>query len=148
MKPQLTLEHIAPYLPYGLKVLRPDEKTILEVEGLSNNFYYFKEKGMSLGDIHAKGNKPMLRNLSDLTKPITVEGYNDGKEFVSLQVLRENFKNIYFEIGNNHKLQLKGKNETFISVEDFDAVNRQLRKWHFAINISEDLYVDINTLKL
>lgn len=33
--------------------------------------------------------KPLLRSLDSLTKPITVKGYNDGKEFVPLDELGE-----------------------------------------------------------
>lgn len=33
--------------------------------------------------------KPLMRSLSKLTEPITVEGYNDGKPFVPMMKLFE-----------------------------------------------------------
>lgn len=86
---QLTIKELAPYLPYNLRILRPDNRTILTVCGLTtygiNNrwHYHFKENGNTIGDMQSKGNKPILRPLSDLT----VEIEHNGEKFVPIEKL-------------------------------------------------------------
>jgi len=66
---KLEMKHLAPYLPYGLKVVRPDGRTVLQVEGITNGMYIFTENGMpenTYGDIY--GSKPILRPMDDLSK--------------------------------------------------------------------------------
>ena len=59
-------EFLAFSLPYGLKVLRPDNKTILQVCGIDNSSVHFYEQGaVTYGDKHKC--KPILRPLSDLS---------------------------------------------------------------------------------
>lgn len=57
-----TLIHM---LPYGLKIMRPDGKTVLEMIGIIKNTMVFQENlGRTYGD--ATKAKPVLRPLSDL----------------------------------------------------------------------------------
>ena len=72
---------------------------------------------------------PLLRPLSQLTTEIEV----NGETFVPIEKLREWFTNIYFESGNYNKLNIKGKNETFISNDYFYLVSQHLLQWHFDI---------------
>ena len=67
---ELEIKHIAPYLPYGLQVLRPDNKTILSVNGIVGNLYIFDEIGKheTYGAIKSNGNKPLLYPKSHLYK--------------------------------------------------------------------------------
>lgn len=70
MKEQLTIEQLAPYLPYGVKVLRPDGKTQLEIKGIHGDLIWFDEINSegetTIGDL--KACKPILRPLLSMTK--------------------------------------------------------------------------------
>ena len=141
---RLELKHIAPYLPYGLKVLRPDNKTILDVEGIVGNLFIFHEIGKleTYGSIRSSANKPILRPLSDLTKEIE----HNGERFVPA----DNFYKIddeqcfshsrLDEIINIVKLGLC-KQAPYMFVE-------KLIEWHIDIFglIPQGLAIDINTL--
>ena len=71
--------------------------------------------------------KPLLRSLDNLTKPITVKGYNDGKEFVPLDEIQQ------YDI-----------NAENILLQQFWIVNRLLQ-WHFNIfNLPETEYIKID----
>lgn len=63
---KLTLEHLIPYLPYQLKVLRPDNKTILEIKGINGQLIIFDrlDNVSQYGDIEQA--KPILCPLSNL----------------------------------------------------------------------------------
>lgn len=75
----------------------PEEKTGLKVAKLIsieywNNgpiYHVGKKKGFLKTFRNTKDFKPLLYPLSHLTKPIKVEGYNDGKEFVPAAKLAE-----------------------------------------------------------
>ena len=68
---KLTIEHLAPYLPYGLKAENCLKK-IVEIKGLhygsdsvSNELWIFQEETYMRGYLYEC--KPILRPLSDLT---------------------------------------------------------------------------------
>ena len=66
----IKLEEICGYLPYKLKVFW--NKKVLEMTAEIKSGYTYS----IIGVIEDEDVKPILRPLSDLTKPITVEGYN------------------------------------------------------------------------
>ena len=67
-KEKLTLEHLSAYLPYELKVLRPDNKTVLEVNGIVGSLFIFQELGKheTFGSIKSNANKPVLRPMIEI----------------------------------------------------------------------------------
>lgn len=75
---QLELKHLAPYLPYKIKVRNAwrDDKTM--------TCYHLDDNGNN-GLIF--GVKPILYDLSWLTKPIT----HNGETFVPMDWLKENY---------------------------------------------------------
>lgn len=80
MKEKLELKHLAPYLPYGLKVRSKQEITYI-----LNIFSNMRGKGLESRDIYScldNQYKPILRPL-DLTKEIE----HNGERFVPLYVL-------------------------------------------------------------
>jgi hypothetical protein len=93
---KLELKHIAPYLPYGLKVqcvrhwIEYGEQHILELNGIANNNgcqwqYEFRHKeDLRFVDINAKF-KPVLRPLSQLN----IEIEHNGEKFVPINKLVE-----------------------------------------------------------
>jgi hypothetical protein len=66
MENKLELKHLASYLPYGVKVMRPDNKTILEVKGIvfGDRLVFFENSKETYGDLTKC--KPLLRPLSQL----------------------------------------------------------------------------------
>ena len=65
---KLELKHIAPYLPYGLMVMRPDGNTILPCDGILGTLIQHRVKD-HIEYSSLCGCKPILRPLSDLDKP-------------------------------------------------------------------------------
>lgn len=81
IKMQTKFKDIAQYyLGTGLEIRHNDgDDLIMNATGSGSNF-------ISIDDIEEYG-KPLLRSLDSLTKPITVKGYNDSKEFVPSEKL-------------------------------------------------------------
>ena len=80
--------------------------------------------------------KPLLRSLDSLTKPITVKGYNDDKEFVPSEKLAVHlfdfdFIDMVVNKGNTNGIPF--------------WVVKLLLKWHFNIfNLPETEYIKID----
>ncbi|MFD2600184.1 hypothetical protein ACFSQ3_14595 [Sphingobacterium corticis] len=144
---KLTLEHLAPYLPYGLEMISScgqigeligfiDEDSIIRrrvyVSGYKDigieDGYEMKEHRCCL---HADGmgtpNKPILRRLSNLTKEIE----HKGVKFVPISILGG-----FIDFSSGYR---------FI---DYWKV-QLLIEWHFDVFVLIDagLAIDINTLK-
>ena len=73
MKKQLTLEHLAPYLPYGLRIYNIMDKSIVEMTVESEIYKYERKTELNgiasiMVVLNSNTLKPILRSLSDLTK--------------------------------------------------------------------------------
>ncbi|TDS14757.1 hypothetical protein [Sphingobacterium paludis] len=142
---KLTLEHISPYLAYGLRVLRPDGKTVLQVEGTANGLLILMEPNQSsntYGDF--LGNKPILRPLSDLTKEIEHNGEIKTKiEFLVLET--DTYCDAYQEWLESF---LDNPEQSRIVQAPYEVFN-ELVKEHFDVFglIAAGLAVDMNTLE-
>lgn len=137
---KLELKHLAPYLPYGLKIKgeKPvseyDLMTLCDRRGLSNitidtvidapAFY-----------------KPILRPLSDLTKEIEHNGKKFTPEIELLQLFGD------FELNHNPRL-LNFTLDKWVSWSDLTKFTGILFEWHFDVFglIENGLAIDINTL--
>ncbi len=178
---KLELKHITPYLPYKLMC-----QLMGEVDD-SNNPKEFLIDGANTSYIDVWSLKtmtdewsyedvfPILHPLSDLTKPITVEGYNEGKEFVPIVEIAEI---LYQKISWTGKLQLCSITKDRVMFDSYEDINifrydekeqefyvsfdeeeyppeRQLTifellyTWHFDVRhlISQNLAIDINTIQ-
>lgn len=130
MKEELKIEHLAPYLPYGLKVINIRGSVFL-----LNTFSNMRGSGIESRDINSvlsEQMKPILRPLSDLTKEIE----HNGKKFVPLQYLSIN---IYW-----YNLEQWKSDHKLMNVEEYN----NLLSWHFDVFglIDQNLAIDINTL--
>lgn len=95
MKQTLELIHVAPYLPYQLKV-----ECISSFINLDTGVEMLEWQGpyeLTVSVLHSlrshdltKYIKPLLRLLDRLTQEITAEGYNDGRPFCPVDWLIEN----------------------------------------------------------
>ena len=141
---KLELKHLAPYLPYGLKIkLHNGNITTFQsisVSGFTNGISWMKEC------------KPILRPLSDLTKEIEHNGqkfypcYNlFGKPFCRTHPKLESS----FVDGMLNELWLENE-EGDIAQCSFTKVDWDyLFEWHFDVFglIDKGLAIDINNLK-
>lgn len=125
MENKLTLEHLAPYLPYGLGIWFNTSKGV-KIHTMSAN---------NINDVlhYTTNYKPILRPLSDLTKEIE----HNGEKFVPVNELAINPDWIKFEDWKNDAM--------LVSYEEA----KSLLKWHFDLFalIDKNIAVDINTLK-
>ncbi len=148
MKLELTIEHLAPYLPYGLK--------LIDHMGNKCNISYLSTKRIAFIDINGYGDvqklnwryasgkiKPILRPLSDLTKEIEV---NVEKLIVADIIFpKEEYKTDFERKVDIGALQLQ--NAISHSCTFFSVV-QVLFKYHFDVFglIENNLAIDINTL--
>ncbi len=81
----LEIKDIAGYFPYNLRFINLNRNMPYHINGISINYEieYVDENNYHTHEYLAFC-KPILRPMSDLTKPIKIEGYNNGEEFVPL----------------------------------------------------------------
>jgi hypothetical protein len=129
---QLTLEHLAPYLPYKLRILdgwgdiREMKYTHLDDDGNSGNIF---------------GIKPILRPLSDLTKKIE----DNRNKFVPINYI------------NQHYLKCTIDKDGIVNdgIDKYEilflpyCLIKELLQLHFDVFglIEKGLAIDINTLE-
>jgi len=149
MKNHLTLEDLCPYLPFGLKIYDLTSGDTIDALRFITSHHQVYEFGFSgnLNQLLTDSKlKPMLRPLSDLTNPIKVEGYNDGKEFVPWLKLCDECP--YY--GGEEIVEfINGDSAIGISFDESNRILRMLYRWHFDVNnlIGRELAVDVNSIE-
>lgn len=141
MNPQerLRLEHIAPYLPYGLNTQYRLGDVIGHLEGYKADEIRDKKLVADNVDFVMHFCKPILRPLSDLTKQIEINGevYEPNMELGS-EAFDEDFE--YFTFSDRK-----------MTPEDWSYSDVSLLfEWHFDVFglIEKGLAIDFNQLKL
>ena len=135
-KEKLELKHIAGYLPYGLKIVN------IGLKGDVLNIYKLEiENHLNCGIVNViKGvnQKPILRQLSDLTKEIEI----NGEKFVPIEWLDKNIK------PTRHQSPSVSFTDGYIEM-CYLSEYEKLYEWHFDIHglIESNLAIDINTLQ-
>ncbi len=147
---KLELKHLAPYLPYGLKLKFVSKCSSDRIS--VNDIVALKE--IQEGSICVNGYKtnnksylPILRPLSDLTKEVE----HGGKKFVPyIELLREcNFNVDKMSI---EEIELYKPEPTGLMAFDYESSMycevAKVLEWHFDIFdlIGSGLAIDINTL--
>jgi len=143
---KLELKHLAPYLPYGVKIgrhIRSNDLIIVlmnsyHISGFFNNEYiYFK---------------PILRPLSDLTEEqllelVSIKGYKDIAPTIDYK-----FKIVQKPFGKIWKITKLDDWALIISFNEPERLSyklfSKLIEWHFDVFglIEKGLAIDINTL--
>ena len=146
---KLELKHLAPYLPYGLKIRSSEGTTeILGYEWVYGKIIYQFDTDDDTGDFGFDDPiKPILRPLSDLTKEIEV----DSEKFIPLDYLNINYEAISLKAAMDTKGNFLIWNETTLTsnYRGFEwQVMQKLFEWHVDVFglIKEGLVIDINTL--
>ena len=134
---KLELKHLAPYLPYELRLIEGKHSYVLSGGNLDEWFNW----GFPPRDV-----RPILRPLSDITKEIE----HNGEEFFPLDKIRELF-GIYFD--TDLDLVIEGDDyatsEKYIGFKILQNATNKLFEWHFDVFglIEAGLAIDINTLE-
>ncbi len=149
---QLKLEHIAPYLPYGLKMNHEDLGLFdLTVHTLS-------QMSLPNGEYNFKTCKPILRPLSDLTKEIEINGekFIPADRMGNIGCMEVEYKlredTLYFFDSDDEEKIKHWDAFTRIDFEDMRFTEwhmmESMLSWHFDVFrlIPENLAIDINTL--
>lgn len=153
---KLELKHIAPYLPYGLKCKETHSGKIEEIYHLySVNEYDDIKIGLQFMDgEHIWMFKPILRNLSDLTKEIE----HNGEIFTPIRHIFYDYrKSLDLKMDLNDEgmlehlwLDYPSGNGDYVQESSLTLDKWQkLFEWHFDVFglIEKGLAIDINTLK-
>ena len=146
---KLELKHLAPYLPYGLKVLclHPQKlkgrepvskRNVFELVGMAADRPHVNLQGLknkdSIFGMELRFIVPILRPLTDLTEDGLLSSIN-----------RQKF-NTHF---NSTGIYLTRYNETAVSLSEFRKIEYYLYENHFDVFglIDKGFAIDINTLK-
>lgn len=89
----------------------------------------------------------LLHPMSDLTKEMTIKGYNNGESFVPEKVINMSFNTIYNEI-EIIDLNCVVSSNSYLTMFDMYGILDLLNQWHFDYRnlIGQGLAIDINTL--
>ncbi|GHE35057.1 hypothetical protein [Sphingobacterium griseoflavum] len=136
---KLTLEHLAPYLPYGLKII--DNGEVNTITGIIGNKVFIEgchRNGYSSIDEV----KPILRPLSDLTKEID----HNGERFVPIHRILEAY---CFNVSKMSEDEIMSYVESLIEIDISYMTVKILCELHFDFQglIAAGLAVDMNTLE-
>ena len=152
-KQKLTIEDLAPYLPYSIKCLSGDSKEIYELSGLTIRYGWvnyerrieiYGENSPRYYTQELKNCKPLLYPLSHLTKEIEVE----GKMFIPIVELAKiedvSFNKVISIYRNDDECVLS----KFVSISYVDDDNNNLiLKFDFT-NKSFHLRIGINKIEM
>ena len=129
MNNKLELKHLAPYLPYGVKILINNGEAKSYVKTLEALSVFYSNALVNPKD------KPLLRPLSDLTKVIQ----HNGNEFIPY--IEYNYISEFLE-------ELSTLDHTYMDHVQYKVIN-VLFELHFDVFglIEKGLAIDINTIK-
>jgi len=138
---KLELRDLAPYLPYGVKMIFEKSGDIRVLNGLFIELgelrFHFNviNRGQTIWNY-----KPILRPLSDLTKEIEV----NGQKFIPINWLENQYPNLDL----HYQCESLLDDERWINQCEYLLI-QHLFEWHFDIFnlIENNLAIDINTLK-
>ena len=132
-------EFLAMSLPFGLKMYK--ESLHGEIETPYKLTPEWLESALEFK------NKPILRQLSDLTKPIE----HNGEKFVPIVKIKELFIDGTEDVLSQsiEAIEYFIENNFFSRIEYLPFILIQkLIEWHFAVGLDKTDYIDVNTLEV
>lgn len=132
---ELTIKHLAPYLPYKLQMIFEGKGgRVITLETLGTSFLGDTLSGGKGGMwLKSCGFKPILRPLSDLTKEIEV---NDEKFVPAGKMITHGFHNQFW-------YDLEKFDYRYLYAMDLE----KLISWHFNVfNLPENLFINYNDI--
>jgi hypothetical protein len=148
MENKLELKHLAPYLPYGLRLLAHNEE--LKLTGITPHCGDIKLSLLTINSgieywCYIEYAKPTLRPLSDLNEEIT----HNGKTFKPyVELLRAS----NFDVDNMHQQELnrfKWNTQDHIEIKSYYEMEL-IFEWHFDVFglIKKGLAIDVKEVKI
>ena len=127
------------YLGTGLEIVDTPSNTNGYLNGINPDEIYFQDGWYSSNRF-----KPLLRSLDSLTKPITVKGYNDDKEFVPIEeLLKTRYCDVEFDFIEAIEDDWASA-DTKMEFAPF-SIFKKLLSWHFNIfGLEETEYIKID----
>lgn len=149
---QLTIKELAPYLPYGLMVEIQQTtygKIIEPFVGIKHGNFFFGGRKVDVDEYSFDEFKPILRNLSSLTKEIE----HNGERFVPLNKLKY-IINDFDTFGSNDisDIFIGDTNRNYGTEYYFNdtiEIVQKMHEWHFDLYglIEQGLAIDVETLE-
>jgi len=140
---ELEVKHLAPYLPYGLKLVFENGRQIIMkyLAHEDKNIYVSCLDGIGSYSVSDWGIKPILRPLSDLDKPIVTDKNLTVKPSIDFDLVKD-------EDGNWCDEFMADYGESPTAKVDVTQMNLWLFEYHFDVFglIPAGLAIDINTL--
>jgi len=139
---QLTLEDIAPRLPYGQLMMTPSGS--IKRLFVSNNMKGSGIEDRTIDICLSDGYRPILNPMSNLIKPILVEGYNDDKEFTPIEEL---FRLAYKSIFNHRFDDLFIRTDKFnnhLALQAKEIVNGKKWIYGFTVELPNHFLLTLN----
>lgn len=144
---KLELKHLAPYLPYGLKInINGMETTLTGIKQTYRDSLLINHSFMVWESL-TENKKPILRPLSDLTKEIEC----NGEKFTPIYKLRK--YGFYTVKNDDYFIRREGSFGGWSGFENCESlpffIIQLFLEWHFDVFglIDAGLAIDINTLK-
>lgn len=140
---ELELKHIAPYLPYELKMIfEGNGGRIITLTGITNQ----GKHGITITNGHgvmwlnSSGFKPLLRPLSDLTNKI----WCNGKNFVPIQELFQMaYESVYSHRFDN-KFITSVELERFLSLQAHETIGERKLEYGFSVELPNGFLFSAN----
>ncbi len=131
---KLELKHLAPYLPYGLKIFVCENECEMTIEDEMDS------ETICLRDVIENNHKPMLRPLSDLDKEIKA----GNQKICPIDYLEEK----YYTLDLHKQCELIMDDSRWINQCEYLLI-QYLLEWHFDIYdlLEDDLAVKIEEIK-
>ncbi|AGO47431.1 hypothetical protein Phi19:3_gp027 [Cellulophaga phage phi19:3] len=134
-KEKLELKHLAPYLPFELKI-KSGKNVVRELSEMSKAYDLPRKYTHLYNVINGIGHKPILRPLSDLTKEITI----NGETFIPLIEIAKSYD---FEINGEDTIFEDGKIKSFQLLEDPNDSEQPIdNEIQFYIDVSKAINSD------
>lgn len=134
----LELKDIVGYLPYKLKATTPYFETpftIIAVDLLDPMVVDLANDNIKCKREYIINIKPILRPMSDLTKPIKVEGYNEEEEFVPILEFCDFEEDKEYALFSDLSIYFKTDKGNWVSHYKLSLEDIQLLyQWYFDIN--------------
>jgi len=123
---KLQLKHLAPYLPYGLKIKHGYWKATLKMDTLGSG----NETFSILDVLEGVGNsKLILRPLSDLTKEIEI----NGKKFIPIERLNLSNSEYPLLIDEGFIFLTDRCDLNMLEITSIYEIYQKLFEWHFDV---------------
>ena len=138
---ELELKDIVGYLPYKLKGFlghNHNSNEIFEWIGINidkNKLLWKDLESDFIIEAELQYCEIILRPMSDLTKPIKVEGYNEGKEFVPILEFGDFEEDKEYALFSDLSIYFKTDKGNWVSHSKLSLEDVQLLyQWHFDIH--------------